>query len=123
MHPHMPLIDRAAQFSAFAALSGHSEAIRETERLTDKKIELFEDEKEKISLKLNIMQEHIKECPKITITYFVLDKRKDGGAYRTIDGFLKNINEYTVCMSNGEKILIENIYEINSDFFNDFLDC
>ena len=69
------------------------------------------------------MQEHIKECPKITITYFVPDKRKNGGAYRTIDWFLKNINEYTVCMSNGEKILIENIYEINSDFFNDFSDC
>ena len=31
-HPQMPLLDRAAQFSPFAALTGHEAAIRETER-------------------------------------------------------------------------------------------
>ena len=31
-HPRMPLSDRAAQFAPFAALSGHSAALAETER-------------------------------------------------------------------------------------------
>ena len=31
-HPPMPLIDRAAQFSPFAALTGYDSVIRETER-------------------------------------------------------------------------------------------
>ena len=30
-HPRMPLSDRAAQFAPFAALSGHSAALAETE--------------------------------------------------------------------------------------------
>jgi len=119
----MSLIDRAAQFSAFAALSGHSEAVVETARLTDEKIELHEEMKEKINLKLNAIQENVKDFPKVTITYFVPDKRKDRGNYRTIDGFVKSVSEYAVCMNSGEKILIENIYEINSDFFNSFWDC
>ena len=32
-HPQMPIGERAAQFSPFAALNGHSEAIAETEDL------------------------------------------------------------------------------------------
>jgi len=31
-HPPMPLESRAAQFAPFAALTGHSDAIQETER-------------------------------------------------------------------------------------------
>lgn len=42
-HPRMSLHDRAAQFSPFAALSGHAAALAETTRLTDRKIELDED--------------------------------------------------------------------------------
>ena len=38
--PHMSLYDRAAQFAPFSALTGHDDAIKETARLTDKKIEL-----------------------------------------------------------------------------------
>ena len=38
-HPPMPTADRAAQFTPFAALNGYKEAIEETERLAEKKIE------------------------------------------------------------------------------------
>ena len=38
-HPPMPIADRAAQFAPFAALTGYKEAIEETERLAEKKIE------------------------------------------------------------------------------------
>ena len=36
----MSIADRAAQFSPFAALTGHGVAIRETARLTDRRREL-----------------------------------------------------------------------------------
>ena len=34
-HPQMPVSERAAQFSPFAALTGHQEALRETARVTE----------------------------------------------------------------------------------------
>ena len=37
--PRMALIDRAAQFSPFAALTGHEAALKETARLTEERIE------------------------------------------------------------------------------------
>ena len=42
-HPHMTITGRAAQFSPFAALTGHGDAIRETARLTEDQILLDED--------------------------------------------------------------------------------
>lgn len=42
-HPRMPLYERAAQFSPFAALTGYEEAIEEVERLTCEKQELSDD--------------------------------------------------------------------------------
>ena len=54
-HPRMPLYDRAAQFSPFAALSGHGAAIEETARLTDRRIELDEDTKAMLDLKQQIL--------------------------------------------------------------------
>ena len=38
-HPQMPLLDRAAQFAAFAALTGYHEAILETARKKERLIE------------------------------------------------------------------------------------
>ena len=61
-HPRMPIQDRAAIFSPFAALSGHSAAIAETARLTDRRMELDEDTKMELDLKQqvlnNITEEH-----------------------------------------------------------------
>ena len=80
-HPQMSMHDRAAQFAPFAALSGHSEAIAETARLTDRKIELDEYEKMNLDEKLIVLQEHIRETPEINVTYFCPDDNKDGGRY------------------------------------------
>lgn len=40
--PHMDLIDRAAQFAPFAALTGHADAIKETEQMAALKVLLTE---------------------------------------------------------------------------------
>lgn len=92
-HPRMSRMNRAAQFAPFAALTGYEESIEETARLTDRKNELSEYEIEELNAKLNFIQEHIKERPEVTITYFQPDERKEGGAYITITGKVRRIDE------------------------------
>lgn len=91
-HPRMPISDRAAQFSPFAALAGHSAALAETARLTDRQIELSDDDKAVLDQKQRILLEHIKECPEITVTWFRPDEKKDGGQYITTTGRLRRID-------------------------------
>lgn len=110
----MSMIDRAAQFSPFAALTGHDAAIKETARLTEQKTELDENEKTILNEKLQMIAEKIKEHPEVTITYFQPDCRKTGGKYVEVTGFVKKIDEYERCvrMQDGKKISIDEIYEI-----------
>lgn len=113
-HPRMSLYDRAAQFSAFAALTGHDAAIRETARLTDKRVELDEDMKARLNEKLLVLAENMNTNPEVTITYFVPDEKKAGGAYVTFTGIVKKIDEYehTVVMMDKTIIPIHEISEI-----------
>jgi len=92
-HPQMSMDKRAAQFSPFAAMVGHDAAIRETARLTEEQLELSEDEKDIIDGKLQWIQEHIKEQPEITVTYFKPDEKKNGGAYVTVTDSAKRIDD------------------------------
>ena len=92
-YPRMSRMNRAAQFAPFAALTGYEESIEETARLTDRRIELSEYEIEELNEKLNFIQEHIKERPEVTITYFQPDERKEGGAYITVTGKVRRIDE------------------------------
>ena len=75
-HPRMSLHDRAAQFSPFAALTGHHAAITETGRLTDRRIELDESEIARVDAELQHLQELLPGRPTVSITYFVPDERK-----------------------------------------------
>ncbi len=111
---HMSNHDRAAQFSPFAALTGYDEAVKETARLTDGKVELDEYGLDKLNEKLSWIGEHIAEKPEVSITYFVADKKKVGGSYQTIRGVVKRIDEYEklVIMQDGKKLPIEDILEI-----------
>ncbi|MCD8005221.1 MAG: hypothetical protein LUE91_06155, partial [Oscillospiraceae bacterium] len=79
--PHMSMHDRAAQFSPFAALTGYDAAVKETARLTDQRAELDDDMKEKLSERINLLQENLAAAPAVEITYFIPDERKEGGAY------------------------------------------
>ncbi len=112
--PHMSGIDRAAQFSPFAALVGYDGAIKETARLTGQRIELDADAIEILDEKLRYLQEHIGERPEASITYFVPDSRKQGGAYTTISGPVKKVDdiERVVVMEGRMTIPIDGIIEI-----------
>ncbi|MGL5435729.1 MAG: hypothetical protein ACRDBO_10090 [Lachnospiraceae bacterium] len=118
-HPQMAIPDRAAQFSPFAALTGHDAAIRETARLTERRIELDEDSKTALDLKLRMVAEWKGDHPKVSVTYFEADQAKAGGSYETTTGCIKKIDDYgrRVIMENGRKIDIDNIIEIESELF------
>lgn len=117
--PHMPVIDRAAQFSPFAALTGHDAAIKETARLTEERVELDEYMKDALSDRLQIMANRLEEHPEIAITYFQPDVKKNGGAYVIAGGTAKKIDEYerVVVMSDGTVVPIDEIINIEGQIF------
>ncbi|MBR4696142.1 MAG: hypothetical protein IKO94_08680 [Selenomonadaceae bacterium] len=110
-HPQMPMEKRAAQFSPFAAMVGHDAAIRETARLTEERLELSEDEKAVIDGKLQMIKAHIKEQPEVTVTYFHPDKKKSGGAYVTVTGSAKKVDNVSklLLLQDGRTIPIKDI--------------
>ena len=113
-HPRMSLHDRAAQFSPFAALTGHSAAIDETARLTDRKLSLNEERQAELNRMWQYLLEKVKERPRLRITYFVKDEKKDGGLYRTISDRLKKLDPYKgiLVMEEGISICYSDIYEM-----------
>jgi hypothetical protein len=118
-HPHMSTLDRAAQFSPFAALSGYEGAIKETARLTNKRMELDESAKNVLDEKLRIIHEQLSSKPEIEIIYFQPDEKKTGGAYVSAIGIVKKIDgfERTVVMQDETRILIEEIIRIKGEIF------
>lgn len=110
----MSRYDRAAQFSPFAALTGYDGVIEETARLTDRQVELDEGGKAELDEKLREIRENIGQMPKVTVTYFREDGRKDGGAYITVTGKVKKIDQYsqTLVFMDGSGIDIGQIYQI-----------
>ena len=110
-HPQMPMMNRAAQFSPFAALTGYEDAVRETARLTDEKIELDEYEKEELDRKIQWIGSHLDEHIPVSITYFQPDDKKAGGSYEEIVDTIRKINvyEHEILLAKGTKIPIMNI--------------
>lgn len=111
-HPRMRMIDRAAQFSPFQALSGFGSAIRETARVTGERIELTEDEKAVLDEKLR----YLCETGEAIFTYFLPDGKKDGGTYVDAVGTIKKIDplEGRVILTDGTAIPIEDILEVEA---------
>ena len=120
-HPHMALIDRAAQFSPFAALTGHDAAIKETARLTDERMELDENRKELLDARLQLLREHLGERPTVTFTFFEPDEKKSGGAYVTVTGIVKKIEEYEnrITLEEGAAISIDEICAVEGELFHE----
>lgn len=120
--PRMSMADRAAQFSPFAALSGYGDAVQETARLTGRKIDLDESARAALDEKLRFLAETAEEHPNVTVTYFLPDKRKDGGEYVTAAGAVKKVDsvQRELVMMNGTRIPLEDILEIAGDLFKVF---
>ncbi len=112
-HPHMDLYDRAAQFSPFAALTGFESAIEETGRITEERIELDEDAKEALDLRFREVCEKLKDKGAeklfVTVTYFRADSVKEGGAYVTVEGRIKKIDE------NSHRLIFEDGLSVDMD--------
>ena len=115
-HPPMSRENRAAQFSPFAALVGFEDAVDETARFTQSRIELDEQALSLLDEKLHRLLEHIAEKPEVNITYFVPDLLKNGGEYRSHRGRLCRIDRNTasISFSDGLSLYISDIYEIDS---------
>lgn len=122
-HPPMPIINRAAQFSPFAALTGYEAAIKETARLTDRRMELDESSLTALNEKIHLLSDVMAEHPQITVIYFQPDGKKDGGAYVTAAGVLKKVDDYNkaILMMSGESISMEDILDIECDLFAPYI--
>ena len=113
-HPPMPMMNRAAQFAPFAALTGYDAVINETGRLTDGFIELDEKKKEQLNRRIAELMEAIDEQPSVTITFFKPDERKAGGSYSTVSGQLKKVDEFNLVlvMEDNTTIPFNSIFDI-----------
>ena len=117
VHPHMPREDRAAQFAPFAALTGYDDQIRETARLTDSRIELEENSKERLNDIMQYIQRHLEDQPQAVITYFVEDERKEGGRYITEHVQIKKIDllQRRIITADKEMIPMDDILDIQTE--------
>lgn len=89
-YPKASINSRSAQFAPFAALVGYEDCINEAKRLTESKIELTQEDIDRINKKLYLVKDS--KNFKIELTYFVKDAKKDGGYYHNYYGFVKKID-------------------------------
>ena len=117
-HPQMPMYDRAAQFSPFAALTGYGAVIRETGRLTETRPELDEDARDELNRRLTLLAVLLERRPMVTLTYFQPDARKGGGACLTITEIVRKIDEYhrILIMENGRQVPIHDLLSLDGEW-------
>lgn len=112
--PHMSIEERAAQFSPFAALTGHEDAIKETARQTEREIILDENELEILDEKLKAILSDKSDNKNIKVVYYVPDENKNGGKYVECSGRVKKMDEYrhVLVMEDGTEINVGRIADI-----------
>ena len=93
-HPQMPMAKRAAQFSSFAALTGHKAVLQETARTTQKFEELSTDRREILDRTMLRLRERLADRPGVRVIYFEPDGKKAGGCYLQVDGNLIQVNDH-----------------------------
>ena len=79
-HPKMSIEQRSAQFAPFAALTSFGDKVKETARLTDKKIELDEEMKNILDMKIQDIKNNLYNNQIdfiVKVTYFISDNKKD----------------------------------------------
>ena len=109
VHPPMPMENRAAQFAPFSALTGYNEAVAESARLTDNRIELSDTVLEELDRKMEILPD-----TEVKIIYFEPDKRKNGGAYRELTGKIRKLEMGEIVMESGLRIPARDVVDIRT---------
>ena len=122
-HPQLGRDSYAAQFSPFAALTGYDGIVEEIARVTDERIELDDDSKDRISYKLGIVLDHLDDKPEVTVTYFLPDKKKDGGKYVTATGIITAFDRYEriIQLSDGPRIPVDDLLDIQGKIISRYL--
>lgn len=112
--PPMSIHDRAAQFSPFAALVGYDAAVEETARLTDSRREMEEDEINELNRQLSELNKRLSERPRIRVTYFIRDRKKEGGRYASKIGNARTIDqaENRIVFTDGESVPVKDMYSV-----------
>lgn len=112
-HPRMSIESRSAQFAPFSALTGYDDVVKETGRLTQRKLELSEEQKINISLKL---QEALDNKKEVLIKYFIKDIKKQGGKYSEKKGVIKKYDQIKqmIIFYDKTQIEINNVVEITN---------
>lgn len=118
--PPMPMADRAAQFSPFAALVGYDAAIAETGRYTDARIELGEEELKELDRRFQLLVDQLPARPQVTITCFQADSRKAGGAYREVTGIVKKLDSFRrlLLLEDGQVLSMDDIFSLEGEIFS-----
>ena len=113
----MSMLDRAAQFSPFAALTGFEDAIAETGRRTDRRIELTEGEKLRLNEKLQELIPKMEESPLVSLTWFRPDLLKEGGEYRTEEVRIRRLDPYGrgLVLEDGRLVVYEDILDLEAE--------
>lgn len=91
IRPRQSMNVRASQFSPFAALIGFEGEIFEKERITDSEVFLGEDSLSSLNDKINLIEDKLGDIF-VTITYFVKDMKKEGGAFLEHGGFVRRMD-------------------------------
>lgn len=122
-HKHMTIEERSAQFAPFAALVGYDNAVKETARLTENKIEMNDEQQDMLNFKLRYLYDNLNNKNEVTITHFVKDNKKVGGKYINTIGIIKQIDpvQENIKLSNNVIIYMNNIINITGDIFNDII--
>lgn len=118
----MSMLNRAAQFAPFAALTGHGAAINETARLTFARLELSSEMQQQLSARLNFALDNKVRKSELIFTVFIPDKLKSGGKYIQVKGIIKKYDEYNriVILTSNRRLSIDNIVSIEGDIFEEF---
>ncbi len=111
-HPPMSRRDRAAQFAPFAALTGFDGVLDETGRRTEERVELDETRQAELDAVLRLLGSCVSEHPLAAFTYFRPDARKAGGAYVTVSGRVRRIDEVErrIRLTDGSEVPIDELF-------------
>ncbi len=112
--PQMPMMNRAAQFAPFAALTGYDAAVMETARFTEERRTVDEAQKQVINQTLETIRDRITLRPVVTCTYFVPDERKAGGRTVTRTGNVQKTDDLSgiLLFTDGTCIPFSELYSI-----------